>query len=134
MAAPIDVAGPVIPLANKLSSEPLILAAVIVIITAVLASAAIIFVYRLLVKRDEVFKELSETVNILSGILGKVAQVQDIDHTGTMRNRDLLQEIAIYHSRQDVLMLNLVQEIKLLGIELLTHAKECADKIRKGSV
>jgi hypothetical protein len=134
MAAPVDIAAAVAPMTSRISSEPLLLAAVVVIITAILASLAIGFVYRIFVKRDEVFKELSASVNVLSGVLGKVAQVQELDHSNTMRNRDILQELSNYHSRQDILLLNLAQEVKSLSIELITHAKECADKIRKGSV
>jgi Asp-tRNA(Asn)/Glu-tRNA(Gln) amidotransferase C subunit len=135
MAAPsVDIASQVSPMTSRISSEPLLLASVVVVVTASLAMVALWYVYRLLIKRDEVFKELSLSVGTLSSILGKVAQIQELDHTSTLRNRDLLQEVAVNHSRQDLMMSSLVQEIKAVGVELLTHAKECADRIRKGSI
>lgn len=132
MAAPsVDIAGQVAPMTSRISSEPLLLAAVVVVITASLAMVASWIVYKLLTERDKAFKALAVELNTLSTCVAKVIEIQGLDHAGTLKNRDLLADVREWLSKIDERMTTMFLDIRKTGENLQLHAKDCADKLHK---
>ena len=91
----MDIGGTVMPLANRISSEPLLLAAIVIITTAMLAVLCLWFFYKLTANRDESFRILTTSFNSLLTTLTKSVQIQESDHEVTVRNGDMLQKLAL---------------------------------------
>jgi hypothetical protein len=124
----IAVAQAALPLAEKLTSQEIILAALVLLVSASLFIVSLRFTYTILIKRDEVIKELANELKNLSICINKVADIQSVDHSATIKNRDILQDQGILLSA----LPQIVQSIKELNNELREHAKDCSRKLNIG--
>jgi hypothetical protein len=123
-ALPIDPT----PIVNKISSQEILFAVLVLFVSAALFVFCLKFFYKLLLKRDEVIKEFATQVATLNTCLTKVIEVQSLDHSATIKNRDLLQETSQILSRVDLNLNQITQELRDLWRELKEHAKECQKK------
>lgn len=114
---------------NKISSQEVLFAVLVLFISAALFVVCLRFFIKLLSRRDEVIKELAGQISTLNICLIKVIEVQNIDHNTAMRNRDLLQEIAQAQSRIDINLSLIIQESRDTRGDLKEHARECLKKV-----
>lgn len=119
-------------LANKISSQEVILALVVLAISAILFVVSLRFTYKILLKRDEVISELADSISLLKDVITKVVEVQRLDHQTTVHNRDLLQDLGQSLSRQESCTKVIHQEVVNIHSDLHTHALDCAKKLSGG--
>lgn len=125
----------VMPLANKLNYEGIILSVIVLMLSIGLVFASLKFTYSVVVKRDEAIKELGSKINDLNGCIIKMTEVQTIDHNIMMRNRDLIVDILSNQGRCEIGLRDIQEGVKSLLEDLGEHAKEClVRKAREGGL
>jgi hypothetical protein len=122
----------VMPLANKLNYEGIILSVIVLMLSIGLVFASLKFTYSVVVKRDEAIKELGNKIGDLNGCIIKMTEVQTIDHSIMMRNRDLIVDIMNNQGRCEMTLKEIHDDINALLTNLEAHAKECLLRVAKG--
>lgn len=125
----IETIPDVMPLANKLTSQEIILAVIVLLVSAGLFVVSLKFTYSILLKRDEVIKELGNKITDLNTCITKIIEVQHLDHAATIRNRDLLQEVFGCLTRIETCVGLATTGMKELSKDLQQHAKDCSRKL-----
>lgn len=110
-------------LTSKLSSQEIILAALVLLVSAGLFIVSLRFTYKILLRRDEVIECLSKEIGKIALCVNKVVEVQNLDHDAVVVNRDILQSVKESLSKVELCLGLLTGKVNTIDREIQEYMR-----------